>query len=434
MHDIISPKHRAAKAVVLEKKVGRRSTGVKKRKTTLKPEVLAEAKKEFLERKEGRFPLKEIVAGAVVLALLLGAYGFLKLPKATVQMWPVMETVTLQEKVLASTSKQEPGALESTIPAHYLEVLKDASQEFPATGITTQDGKATGNITIYNKINPSTPFTLIKGTHFLSDSGKYFITLQKVTIPAATNKTPGSITVQVQAETAGAEANIGPSKFSIPKLNGTSYYHSLYASSNADMKGGYTGKLKKVTDDDLETAKDVLVEKLLQEAKDELRNNLDPNDVLLDDAVTSSVVASSANAKSGAIYDTFQQSAKVKVTALVFKKIDVEQFVVALAKAHLSDDSRLFEKSVTINYRPSTFDVQKKIITLNLDSSFKKYYYIDTLELINLFSTKSSDQIKQIVDQKYNGNIFELKVNFWPFWVRRAPSDQDRIKVDLILE
>ena len=349
-------------------------------------------------------------------------------------MWPVMETVTLQEKVLASTSKQEPGALESTIPAHYLEVLKDASQEFPATGITTQDGKATGNITIYNKINPSTPFTLIKGTHFLSDSGKYFITLQKVTIPAATNKTPGSITVQVQAETAGAEANIGPSKFSIPKLNGTSYYHSLYASSNADMKGGYTGKLKKVTDDDLETAKDVLVEKLLQEAKDELRNNLDPNDVLLDDAVTSSVVASSANAKSGAIYDTFQQSAKVKVTALVFKKIDVEQFVVALAKAHLSDDSRLFEKSVTINYRPSTFDVQKKIITLNLDSSFKKYYYIDTLELINLFSTKSSDQIKQIVDQKYNGNIFELKVNFWPFWVRRAPSDQDRIKVDLILE
>ena len=240
--------------------------------------------------------------------------------------------------------------------------------------------------------------------------------------------------MQVQAETAGAEANIGPSKFSIPKLNGTSYYHSLYASSNADMKGGYTGKLKKVTDDDLETAKDVLVEKLLQEAKDELRNNLDPNDVLLDDAVTSSVVASSANAKSGAIYDTFQQSAKVKVTALVFKKIDVEQFVVALAKAHLSDDSRLFEKSVTINYRPSTFDVQKKIITLNLDSSFKKYYYIDTLELINLFSTKSSDQIKQIVDQKYNGNIFELKVNFWPFWVRRAPSDQDRIKVDLILE
>src|SRR3989338_3664161 len=122
MHDIISPKHRAAKAVVLEKKVGRRPTGVKKRKTTLKPEVLAEAKKEFLERKEGRFPLKEIVAGAVVLALLLGAYGFLKLPKATVQMWPVMETVTLQEKVLASTSKQEPVALESTIPAPYPEV------------------------------------------------------------------------------------------------------------------------------------------------------------------------------------------------------------------------------------------------------------------------------------------------------------------------
>ena len=61
------------------------------------------------------------------------------------------------------------------IPAQYIEVQQDGQQEFQATGSASNDGKAKGTITIYNKISPSSSFTLKIGTHFLSDSGKYFV-------------------------------------------------------------------------------------------------------------------------------------------------------------------------------------------------------------------------------------------------------------------
>ena len=44
---------------------------------------------------------------------------------------------------------------------------------------------------------------------------------------------------------------------------------------------------------------------------------------------------------------------------------------------------------------------------------------------------KSADQVKQTVDQLYPGKISELKVNFWPFWVKSVPTDKNRVTVHL---
>ena len=99
----------------------------------------------------------------------------------------------------------------------------------------------------------------------MSDSGKLFVALQKIVIPAAKKSgskiTPGSVQINVQAVEGGTDYNIAPSNFSVPGLKGTAYYYSIYATSTAAMTGGYTGKVKKVTDDDIQGAKDVLTKK-----------------------------------------------------------------------------------------------------------------------------------------------------------------------------
>src|SRR3989344_3136043 len=137
--------------------------------------------------KKSNFPLKEILVGGGVIVVLLSFYAYIKLPKADIQISPKMDTLTLQEKITADKSINSVSLASKVIPAQYVEIQKDGVQEFPATGSASNDGKATGTIVIYNKITPLTSFTLIKGTHFLSDSGKYFITLAKITIPAAKN-------------------------------------------------------------------------------------------------------------------------------------------------------------------------------------------------------------------------------------------------------
>ena len=385
-------------------------------------------------KKEKRFPVTELLVGCGIIVLLLCAYGFMKLPKADIEIWPKVNALTLSEKITADTKVTTPDLAHNIIPAHYVEVESSDSQAFEATGSASNDGKATGAITVYNKISPATPFTLIKGTHFLSDSGKYFVTAAKVTIPQGQKNAPGSVLVQVLAQDSGSDYNIGASKFSIPKLNGTSYYYSLYGASTSAMAGGYTGKVKKVTDDNIQGAKDIIAKKVLAKAQDALKSKLAPGDILLDGAMQSSVVGTSADVKADTIADNFNEQATVKVSALVFKKQDLDAFVKNDIAKNVSNDKKVLEKSLQVSDVLQTPGVQNGALGINVTISAKTYADINTGDLIDLFSMKSSDQIKQIVDQMYGGSISELKINFWPFWVKKAPDNKSRITVNLRFE
>ncbi len=383
------------------------------------------------EHTKRRFPLKEIVIGGAAIVLLLCIYLYNSLPKADIEIWPKTEVLSLQENIKADKSVTAVDFEKKVIPAQYIEVEQDGSQQFQATGSASNDGKATGTIKIYNKISPATSFTLKIGTHFLSDSGKYFVTLDKVTIPGASGNTPGSINVKVQAEESGADYNIGASKFSAPKLSGTSYYYSIWAESTSAMSGGYTGKVKKVTNKDITNAKEALTKQLLEQAEKSLRDNLSDGDVILDGAIAKSVIDASADVKEGAVVDKFNEQAKVKVSALIFKKQDLESFAKQDILSQLPDTKKWLENSLDVSYSPQSVDITSGTETVNVQLSAKTYYRMDTTNMVDLLSMKSAVEIKQAIDQKYPDNIAELKVNFWPFWVKSAPTNKNRIKVNL---
>ncbi len=381
-----------------------------------------------------RFPLKEVIAGALVVVALICVYGYIKLPKADIQIWPNTTPLTLSEKVTANTTAKTVDDSTKVIPVQYVEVTKDADQQFPATGSASEDGRAAGVITVYNKISPAAPFTLIKGTHFLSDSGKYFLTMEKIVIPAAKGKTPGSITVHVQAEQSGEDYNIGASKFSIPKLNGTVYYYSLYGQSTSAMQGGYTGKVKKVTADDLQSAKEVVTKNALAQAGDALKASLSQDQVLLDGALTTVIVTSSADAKASAVADNFTEHAQAKAFALVYKKQDMDVFVQKYIQSHMPQDNSMVPNALDVKTTFQSMDAEKKVLQVALQLDLKTYRTIDADALTGLVPSKTADQVKEIVDQLYPNTISQLKVNFWPFWVHKVPTNNSRIKVNLQFE
>lgn len=384
--------------------------------------------------KKGRFPLAEILVGVVVIGALFGVYAYIKLPKADIEIWPKVDTLTLAEKITVDTAQVLPNTTAHTIPGRYVELQKSASQQFPVTGSASNDGQATGTITIYNKIDPASPFTLIKGTHFLSDSGQYFVTLEKVVVPAAQKKVPGSVNVKVQAEQSGSDYNIGPSKFSVPKLNGTAYYYGVYGESKAAMAGGHTGKVKKVTDDNIQGAKDVVTKNALDQAEASLKSSLAPDEVLLDGAVTNSVINASSDAKPDTVADTFNETVNVKISAIVFKKQDAEALINNNIDSQLSSDKNLLEKSLQITYTSEVPDAKHKTMVVDVNSSAKTSYQINASDLMDVIALRSYDQVKQVVDQMYDGKVSELKVNFWPFWVHSTPEDRSRITISVHVE
>ena len=387
------------------------------------------AHKSVQRKSETRFPLREILIGGGVIVLLLAAFGAAKLPKADILISPKTEILSLQETMKADKAVGMVNMTTKTIPARTVAAEASGSEQFPSTGSAADGGLATGTITIFNKITPKVPFTLKVGTHFLSDSGKSFVTLQKVTIPAG-----GSIDAKVQAQEAGSDYNVGASKFSVPKLSGTSYYYSIYGSSKSPMTGGYAGTVKKVTQDDIDSAKDTLVATLFDQAQASLQGKLSADDMVLEDAAVQHIVSSAADAKVGAVADNFTVTAKVEISAVVFSKKDVEQFAMNAINAQMQSSQSYLPESLGVDYSINSVDTKAGSISMALKISAKTYQSIDTASMARLSAGKSSQQIIDNINQAIGDQVQAIQVKFWPFWVKKAPTDTERVHASLNFE
>lgn len=406
--------------------------------------------KEFLEeenkkpkrrmqyKREGRSVWLPVSIGVVIVVVLIGGYLFFKLPKATIQIWPKVDILSFQQTITADKSADMTDIEEFIIPAKYFESTKTLSEEFPATGNATDEGRASGVITVYNKYDPPAPLTLKAGTRFLSDSGKLFTADQKVVIPAAKKSggkiTPGSVQVKVTAAEGGDSYNIPASNFSVPGLKGTAYYYSVYAESDGPMSGGYAGEIKKVTNSDIQDAEDSLVEKLTSEAVLDMENQISSDYIILDDAIFSEILDSGTETKSGAVTDNFTYEATIKVTALAFKKSDVEEFAKKYIISQMPDGKTFLDSSLKTDYSATDVDISKGKVVLDLDFSAGIYQSIDKNSMSLSLVGKNSSQINEAVSAKLGDQLSRLEIKFWPFWVTKSPKSQKAVNVILKFE
>ncbi|MCX6722666.1 MAG: hypothetical protein NT094_01185 [Candidatus Staskawiczbacteria bacterium] len=402
------------------------------------PEVLVEAKIETPRsdvKEKNHSILKPVLIGVLLFVIMVGVYLFFKLPKADINIWPKVDILSFKQTVIADKSASSVDVTNNAIPAQYFQVLKTNSQDFPATGNASNEGKAEGTITVYNKYDPPDSFTFKSGTRFISDSGKLFVSLQKTLIPAAKKSgssiTPGSVQIQVQAVEGGNDYNIAPASFSIPGLKGTPYYYSVYATSTKAMAGGYTGKVKKITDDDIQGAKDVLTKKTTSDAMSDLKNKIPSDYVLLDNAVLSNVTNASTKTKSGEIVENFNYQVTVQASGLAFKKSDVDQFAKSFIISQMPNGKTLLDNTFKDDYSASTVDVSGGKATINLNCSASVYQNIDKNSMALSLIGKNTDQINQTINNSLKDQISKVEINFWPFWVKSAPNSQKAINVEL---
>jgi hypothetical protein len=378
---------------------------------------------------------KPIFIGVLIIILVLAVYLFFKLPKADVTIWPKLDVLSFQQTIIADKTITSIDATKALIPALYFESEKIIAQDFPATGNASNEGKASGTITIYNKYDPPKSFTFVTGTHFMSDSGKLFIASEKIVIPAAkkvgSKITPGSVDVKIQAVEGGTDYNIAPSNFSIPGLKGTASYYSIYASSTSDMTGGYVGKVKKVTEDDIQQAKNVLSQKATTDATTELKAKISADYVLLDNAILSNVSDASTQTKAGAVADTFNYIVTVKASALAFKKADVEKFVKDYILSQVPENKKLLDGSTKIDYSSNIVDISGGKATLNLSFSSSVYQNIDNNAMGLSLIGETVDQAKQTIYNSLGDQVSKVQIKFWPFWVGSVPNSQKAINIFL---
>ena len=395
---------------------------------------ILEKKKDKESKKQHPF-FKKIVLIAVLFFGLIALISSQAQSEIIIQ--PFKDSLTIVEELRISHQVEDVDFENKIIPAQFSEVEEEDWQEFTSTGDSSKGRKAEGYIRVYNSHNPPRSITLRATTRFLSSDGsKYFRSPERIYIPAAKieNKKiiPSFVDVKVEAMEVGEDYNIGPSKFSLPGFVGTSYYYTIYGESSSPMIGGFKEEIKIVTEEDIENAKNTLDQSLLKQAQDSLKGSLTEDFVLLSSATFDEELESSCLQKAGAEIPQFICQGKIKIKYLVFKESFLKEISRKFILSEISDSEKPIEELLSFEYLQDKIDLEKEEIILKFKILAEIYEEINEETLKLQIKKRTEKEIVDIIFNNFSG-IKEIKVKFWPFWVRKTPNNLDRIKIKLDL-
>ena len=393
------------------------------------------SQKSFKKKPSFYLPVKVLLV-IVVLGLIFGAAIALTLSgKLTLYLQPKTEPLYSQEEVEVNVSQETIDFQERIIPGKFFEVEKEKWETFETTGKDFEEGKAQGIIRIYNTHTPPTPVTLRATTRFLSsEDGKVFRVSKKIYLPPAQVEggrvIPSSQEVLAVAQATGEDYNIGPSKFSVPGLAGSALYYSIWAESTGNMEGGFKREIKKITSQDLETAKKALKESLEELAKNSLKNEIKEPFVLDDKAIFEEDFQASCFEEVDSRAPEFNCQGKIRLKGLSFKLSDLREFAIKNISTEIPASKRVWLENLNLNFFIKTVlgEGGKMILDLKIEGATYKDIPIDTA--CGQIKGKSTEEIERIIFENFP-QVESIKIKFWPFWIKRAPKNVERIKIEL---
>jgi len=225
MSDIIRKEKRPPQAVLSD---------TKKKKPSLKP-----GEKSLGQKRNLKTYVKIAAAGLAILAFFLLVNAF---SRVLVRIMPLEQFIEVDALLKAS------GKAENNPAVFSLEMLRleeSKSKIIKAVGIEKIEKKATGKIKIFNVFSSKSQ-TLVASTRFETADGKIYRISNSVTVPGSVSQgnkvIPGAVSVNVLADQAGEQYNIGLTDFTIPGFKETSKYEKFYARSETEMTGGFVGE------------------------------------------------------------------------------------------------------------------------------------------------------------------------------------------------
>ena len=393
-------------------------------------------RREREQRREMSHGKKRGIVTWIIGCLLLGLGAYLViavLPRAEIVLVPKTVEWAYTNTIGASTKIADIDPANRQIPVAVFSEKKSNAFSFPATGSEKSiERKATGVVTIYNEYSVNSQ-PLVAGTRVETPDGKIFHLDARVVVPGATKSTggeliPSSIDANVTADKAGETYNISPvSKFTIPGFEGTPKYDAFYAESKAPMTGGFIGEGKYPTTDDIKAAK--------ANAEDQMKGVVES--FLVTQVVPEGFKVIESSRKFAITKETVNEAVDDQGNFSVYieaeggvdalKEEHVLKLMTALAQQVNGDQYQI--RNDTLTYGDIAVDAKTGAISLPIDfkGTFWKPISVDDFKR-SIFG-KDENELKSFIFS--STNIEKADVSLWPLWVKRVPSDPDRVKVEL---
>ncbi|MFH1457206.1 MAG: hypothetical protein ABIF17_03805 [Patescibacteria group bacterium] len=361
-------------------------------------------------------PYKKIAVTFIVLTVILTLIVvYFSLSKAEIAIIPseMLETKEFSIKIPINNSTTTPALLTAQSSTQELEFI----ESFDVENFKTENGIAQGEIIITNKNNSQQ--VLIATTRFLSPDGMLFRLKNQVVIPANSE-----ITSEIYADAPGPKYDIAPAPFSIPGLN-ENLQKKIYGTTKTPMTGGLK-KIGTLTAQEITKAQQKMINQLDKTILEKLNIHENNEQITL---IKKEILEDNLSNKEGDEVEKFTISLKIKVDVIEINKEKLIAWVKEQYRQELTQDNEIINYdldkfSYTLEDTASTY--------VDLKTSLPAYI-LGTLDLDNFNKKKLYGMDEKALETFFNQypNIDHIEVNFWPFWVRTAPSMSDHIKLKI---
>lgn len=366
---------------------------------------------------------KWVAMGALILIVVfvIGIGVISQFGKAEITIIPESIRGVISEEYTATRD----GSEDLTFQSISLNDTKEAAIE--ATGYKFVEEKASGIITVFNNHSAESQI-LIENTRFESPNGLIFRIPDRIVVPGMEDGEAGSIDVRVYAYESGDNYNIGPTQFTIPGFEGTPQFESFYAVSNSSMRGGVSGEVPVVSDEDKESVLGNLEQEIREKLRDASLSEVPDNFILFPNA---SFIDLSHSIEEGE-GDIAKLLVRGELFGILFNK---KEFADKIAEDVFPEFG---ESAEIVNWDDLSFSLNESTKIYEGLEEFKFIIAGDIRiikdiaksDIINDLSGESRKATEDILI-KHSG-IREAEINISPFWLRSFPGNEDRIKINVI--
>lgn len=367
------------------------------------------------KKKPNPFSLNRIIIFFASSGLILfGVTMYLVLPEASVKISLKKIPVKAQVSVAVSKNVNSADLADGIIPGQYFSLNKTGSKTVKGTS------KISGYIEIYNAYSAASQ-KLIAQTRFETKDGKTFRIQNSVIVPGAkmsgTKLIPSHIKTGVIGDESSDDYLIGSSYFTIPGFKESPKYAGFYAKSMEPMTRTLGASLSK---EDIQKNKGELQNQLAQELKTDTLNTLKNSNLKLIDGA-SSVAISSFNLNANTL------NMKITWQALFFKEDDLRLLVNYFMQNHFPDLKNFTFKDNITYPEASRADFKKGEIFFTISIDKNNAAPVDIGSLRKELIGRGENEMRAVISDK--DYINSATISLWPFWVKNAPNNPDKINI-----
>ena len=314
---------------------------------------------------------------------------------------------------------------------------KDLSGPITPTGKKDAGTKASGTITISNCLD-SDSHTFVAGTRFKAPDGKQFRSTADVVVPGGQGNffgctTPGTATVNVQADENGDSYNEAPATYTMPGLPDSQQSgQNSIISKGAQMGGGTSKTVTVVTQADVDSAKAALLAKDKDNAGRDLQGRIPKGYVQLATSQATSTSAVSASPDVNAEATSANLSLKVTYTVLAVKKTDYQAVVRAQELKQIGNENQIYDDGLDAAQVTASDKDSSGRPTFHFTTEAFSGVKIDTAALATKIKGKRYGDANDTVS--HQPGVTHSDISITPAWASSLPGRTDKIKITIQVE